>query len=457
MSARVPFAFCRDCLKEQSLVRPRCEACGSPRVLAHDELAGLSIAHLDCDAFYAAVEKRERPDLADRPLIIGGGRRGVVLTACYNARIHGVRSAMPMFKALKLCPQATIIRPDMAKYAEVGRTVRERMRALTPLVEPLSIDEAFMDLTGTERMHKSPPALVLARLAREVEADLGISVSIGLSHNKFLAKIASDLQKPRGFSVIGRADTLPFLAARPISFIWGVGAATAQALERDGLRSIGQLQSMEEGELMKRYGVMGQRLWRLSRGIDPRPVSPRGEMKSISSETTFERDLSSAADLVPLLRELSEKVADRLKATDLAAQTIVLKLKGADFRTRTRNRKLGSPTRLAGRIFETGRQLLEKELDGTRYRLLGIGCGDFSPAETADPADLVDPAAARRAKAEGALDTVRSRFGAHAIDTGYTFRPVEERNAEAARRAARPREISPDIRPAPPQGRPARP
>lgn len=414
--------------------------------MRHAELHELSIAHIDCDAFYAAVEKRDRPDLASVPLIIGGGKRGVVLTACYNARIKGVRSAMPMFKALALCPEATIIRPDMGKYAEVGRSIRERMRAVTPLVEPLSIDEAFLDLSGTQRLHRAPPALILARLSKEIEAQERVSVSIGLSHNKFLAKIASDLNKPRGFSVIGRADTLAFLAQRPISAIWGVGEATRQRLERDGLRTIAQLQTMDEGELMKRHGTMGQKLWRLSRGIDNRAVKSRGEAKSISAETTFETDLSTRAELLPVLRALCEKVALRLKATDLSASTVVLKLKDQSFRIRTRNRKLANPTRLADRLFETARALLEKELDGTRFRLLGVGCNDFEPMAAADPADLLDPNAGRRAKAEGALDALRQKFGANAIETGYTFRPAADRQAEAERRAARPREIRPNER-----------
>ncbi|KQT48845.1 DNA polymerase IV [Aureimonas sp. Leaf454] len=419
--------LCRDCLSPQIVDARRCAACGSPRVLRHPELDALSIAHLDCDAFYAAVEKRDRPDLADKPLIIGGGRRGVVTTACYIARISGVRSAMPMFKALQLCPEAVIIRPDMAKYAAVGREVRERMRAITPLVEPLSIDEAFMDLSGTERMHGEPSAVTLARLAAGIEKDLRISVSIGLSHNKFLAKIASDLQKPRGFSVIGRAETMSFLAERPISAIWGVGAATSAMLARDGLTRISQLQAMTEVDLMRRHGTTGQRLWRLGRGIDARAVNPRGDAKSISAETTFNTDLSSREDLLPILRSLSEKVARRLKATELSAATIVLKLKSADFKIRTRNRKLPHPTRLADRIFDAGRRMIEKELDGTSFRLIGIGCNDFEPAHLADPPDLVDPGAAKRALAEAALDKLREKFGNASIETGHTFRarPVD--------------------------------
>jgi DNA polymerase IV len=426
--------FCRDCLGPVGDRAARCVRCGSPRLLRHPELSTLAIAHLDCDAFYAAVEKRDRPELADRPLIVGGGRRGVVTTACYIARIKGVRSAMPMFRALQLCPEAAVVKPDMAKYAEVGRAVRDRMRKLTPLVEPLSIDEAFMDLAGTERLHGAPAAFTLAALAKEIERDLGITVSIGLSHNKFLAKVASDLMKPRGFTVVGRAETLPFLAPRPVSNIWGVGPTLDAALARDGIRLIGQLQSMQEADLIRRYGAMGQRLARLSRGLDARVVDPAGETKSISAETTFETDLSGAADLIPILRGLSEKVARRLKATDLAASTVILKLKSADFRIRTRNRKLGSPTRLAARIFETGRELMLKELDGTPYRLLGIGCSDFAPAAFADPDDLVDLDAIRKAKAEAAFDAVRNRFGNALIETGTTFGAAASKVAAAALR-----------------------
>ncbi|WP_442872890.1 DNA polymerase IV [Aurantimonas sp. C2-3-R2] len=426
MSIPPHLRFCRDCLARDATAGARCRACGSPRVVGHGELAELAIAHIDCDAFYAAVEKRDRPELRQQPVIIGGGHRGVVATACYIARIHGVRSAMPMFRALKLCPDAIVLPPNMAKYAEVGRAVRDMMLAITPLVEPLSIDEAFLDLSGTERLHGQPPALTLARLARDVERDLGISVSVGLSHNKFLAKIASDLEKPRGFSVIGRAETLAFLRDKPISMIWGVGEAMDRSLRRDGLATIGQLQTMDEADLMRRYGRMGQRLFGLSRGIDIRTVDPRGDMKSISAETTFHHDLSTRDQLVPVLRSLSEKVARRLKATDLSASTIVLKMKSADFRTRTRNRKLHDPTRLADRIFETGLALIEKEIDGTRFRLIGIGCADFGPAALADPDDLVDPGAAKRAKAEAALDRLRDRFGQGSIETGYTFRQAAD-------------------------------
>jgi DNA polymerase-4 len=420
--------LCRDCLRVQGRALTRCESCGSPRLARHPELGTLHLAHIDCDAFYAAIEKRDNPELKDRPVIVGGGKRGVVSTACYIARIKGVRSAMPMFKALELCPEATVIAPDMEKYVRVGREVRAMMQALTPLVEPLSIDEAFLDLAGTERLHRKPPALVLAGFAREVERQIGITVSVGLSYCMFLAKVASDMMKPRGFSVIGEAEAPGFLAAQPVTLIWGVGKAFAATLEGDGIRTIGQLQKMEIADLMRRYGTMGSRLYHLSRGQDAREVDPDQDAKSISAETTFDVDLSAASDLVPILRALSEKVSSRLKKSGLAGGTVVLKLKTQDFKLRTRNRQLGDPTRLADRIFQTGLHLLEREMDGTRYRLLGIGVTDLSDDGKADPPDLVDEMARKRALAEGAIDALRDKFGKKAVETGYTFGKGREAN-----------------------------
>ena len=414
-------ALCRDCLRPAPAPAARCPHCGSPRVVAHPELGRLSIAHLDCDAFYAAIEKRDDPSLADKPVIIGGGRRGVVSTACYIARIHGVHSAMPMFKALKACPEAVVIPPNMEKYAKVGREVRALMLELTPLVEPLSIDEAFLDLAGTERLHHASPALSLARLALRIENELGISVSIGLSFNKFLAKIASDLRKPRGYSVIGRAEAVAFLASKPVTLIWGVGKATQARLAEDGIRTIGALQRIPETDLARRYGAMGLRLARLSRAEDTRSVDPRGEAKSISAETTFDEDISDPRRLTAVLRSLSEKVSRRLKQKGLAGRTVTLKLKTADFRLRTRSRQLPDPTRLADRIFHEGSALLAKEADGTRYRLIGIGISEFANPNLADPVDLVDPGATKRAAAEVAIDTIRGKFGNRAVETGLVF------------------------------------
>ncbi|NNV19375.1 DNA polymerase IV [Ochrobactrum pseudogrignonense] len=414
--------FCRDCLSLQKLESARrCRTCGSPRLVRHPELYKLSLAHVDCDAFYASVEKRDNPDIRDKPVIIGGGTRGVVSTTCYIARIHGVRSAMPMFKALEACPQAVVIKPNMEKYSQVGKEVRQLMRELTPLVEPISIDEAFLDLGGTERLHRALAAMVLARFAKRVETEIGITISVGLSYCKYLAKVASDLEKPRGFSVIGEMEALDFLRDKPVSMIWGVGKSFNAKLESDGIRTIGQLQTMDEGTLMKAYGTMGQRLFRLSRGQDSRKVEPEHDMKSVSAETTFNKDLSQATDLVPVLRALSEKVSQRLKAGDIAGRTVVLKLKTQDFKLRTRNRQLADPTQLADRIFRTGLQLLDKELDGTRFRLLGIGVSELSSDERADPPDLVDTQATKRAVAESAIDRLRNKFGRNAVETGYTF------------------------------------
>jgi len=420
-SADIILGFCRDCLAEQKAETRRCRKCGSPRLVYHRELYDLTLAHIDCDAFYATIEKRDNPELADKPVIIGGGKRGVVSTACYIARISGVRSAMPMFKALELCPNAVVIRPDMEKYVSVGRQVRQMMMELTPLVQPLSIDEAFLELAGTERLHRDPPARILAKFAKRVESQLGISISIGLSYCKFLAKVASDLQKPRGFSIIGEAEAKDFLAPRPVTTIWGVGKAFSATLEADGIRTISQLQQMEEGDLMRRYGSMGQRLYRLSRGMDEREVHLNDAAKSVSAETTFFEDISRHDDLVPVLRRLSEKVSARLKKHEIAGHTVVLKMKTADFKSRTRNRRLEDPTQLADRIFRTGLSLMEKETDGTKFRLLGIGVTDLCDPALADPPDLVDQQAGRRAAAEAAMDKLRDKFGKAAVETGYTF------------------------------------
>ncbi|MEP5367521.1 DNA polymerase IV, partial [Parvibaculum sp.] len=313
--------FCRDCFSPVPDGAERCPACRRPRLLFHPEISSLTIAHMDCDAFYAAVEKRDNPELRDKPLIIGGGTRGVVSTCCYIARIRGVRSAMPMFKALAACPDAVVLKPDMAKYVAVARDVRALMRDLTPLVEPVSIDEAFLDLSGTERLHHASAAVSMARLAKRIEEEIGITVSVGLSHNKFLAKMASDLDKPRGFAVIGREETLSFLASKPVSMIWGVGKALETKLAREGITRISQLQKMEEHDLMARFGSMGSRLYRLSRGLDSRHVEPVHETKSISAETTFMRDISDRAELDRILWPLCDKVATRAKAAGLSGST----------------------------------------------------------------------------------------------------------------------------------------
>ena len=402
-------------------MRRRCSACGSPRTLTHAELTALSIAHVDCDAFYAAIEKRDDPSLADKPVIVGGGTRGVVSTCCYVARTFGVHSAMPMFKARSLCPDAVIIRPDMAKYAAVGRQVRAMMQDLTPLVEPLSIDEAFLDLTGTDRLHRAPPVLTLAKFARRASDELGITVSIGLSYCKFLAKIASDLDKPNGFAVIGNKEAVEFLQDKPVRFIWGVGKVASQRLESEGVRTIGDIQRMDATEAIRRLGGEGQRLWRLARGIDDRRVNIEHETKSVSAESTFNTDIADHTELARILFLLSEKVSGRMKKQGFAGLNVTLKLKTKDFRLRTRARTLSAPTQLAGRIFEAANDLLRKEIDGTQFRLIGVGVSHLTSPNEADLGDLADTRVKKEKATETALDTLRERFGAGTIYKGIAL------------------------------------
>lgn len=412
--------LCRQCLTLEPLSNTRrCTSCGSPRLIAHAELRTLTMAHVDCDAFYASVEKRDNPELADKPVIVGGsGKRGVVSTACYIARTYGVHSAQPMFKALQKCPDAVVVRPTMSKYSAVGKEIRERMRALTPMVEPLSIDEAFLDLSGTERLHGRTAAETIAAFAAEIERDLGLTVSVGLSYCKFLAKIASDLDKPRGFSVIGKAEATDFLAKQSVSIIYGVGKAFQKTLAQGGITTIGQIQKMDETVLAKKYGVMGLRLSRLAHGDDTRVVNPRSPMKSISNELTFRDDISSFDELEKLLWQMCEKVSKRAKASHLAGETITLKLKTASFKTISRSRTLGSPTHMANRIFEHSADMLKKECNGTPYRLLGVGLANLCDADFADPPDLIDIDGTRRSQAERAMDKLRAKFGDDAIVKG---------------------------------------
>ncbi|SFB03993.1 DNA polymerase-4 [Poseidonocella pacifica] len=415
-------ALCRDCLTLFD-TGSRCPACRSPRIVAHSELCELSIAHMDCDAFYASVEKRDRPELADKPVIIGGGRRGVVSTACYVARIRGVRSAMPMFQALKLCPDAVVLKPRMALYAEVSKQIRAMMEDLTPAIEPLSLDEAFIDLNGTARLHGAPPAVMLARLVKRMKSELGVTGSIGLSHNKFLAKIASDLDKPNGFAVIGAAETPNFLHDKPVRLIWGVGQATQSSLDAAGIHTFADLLRWDRRDLHDRFGSMGERLWHLARGQDQRRVSARNPVKSISNETTFHTDTADPDLLDGHLWRMAEKVADRAKAKDLAGRVVTLKLKRADHRLITRRTHLPIATQLADKIYHTARTLHETLADKGPFRLLGVGISELVPGAQADlTSDFLDPGAEQRKRAERATDAIRARFGAEAIVKGRSLR-----------------------------------
>jgi DNA polymerase IV len=415
--------LCRDCLERTTARAPsRCPHCGSPRLADLDAANGLAIAHIDCDAFYASVEKRDNPDIREKPVIVGGfGRRAVVSTCCYIARTFGVRSAMPMARAMKLCSQAIVISPDMARYARVGRQIRDLMLTLTPLVEPVSIDEAFLDLTGCERVNGASAAETLVRLARRIENEVGVSVSIGLSYCKFLAKFASDLDKPRGFTSVRREEAMARLGPHKISRLWGVGKVAQERLERSGFFLISHIQALTEEQLEDKLGPEGSRLWRLARGEDDRRVSISRETKSISSETTFETDVADREHLARTLLSLSERVAERLKKQGLAARSVTLKLRTADFKLRTRARMTAQPTQLATRVFAAVRPLLEKELASGPFRLIGVAAADFSPAEAADHGDLADQAIGREKARESAIDALRAKFGRQAVQRGIIF------------------------------------
>ena len=415
--------LCRDCLSIFESPPSRCPTCRGPRLLSHAELTSLNIAHMDCDAFYASVEKRDNPSLRDQPVIVGGGTRGVVSTCCYIARISGVRSAMPMFQALKLCPQAVVVKPRFPAYVEASRAIRAMMERLTPAIEPLSLDEAFLDLTGTARLHGAPPAVLLARLVRDMETELGLTGSVGLSHNKFLAKIASDLDKPRGFSIIGREETEAFLLPKPVRIIWGVGTATQTALEKAGIRTISDLKRWDRADLTARFGHMGDRLWHLARGMDPRRVNRDERLKSVSKETTFDVDTSDPDLLDGHIWRLAEQVADRAKAKDLAGRTVTLKLKRADFTLISRRHSLDGPTQSTDRIYRNARALMDVLQDPGPFRLIGVGISELAPAEEADlTADLLDPNAPKRSAAERATDRIRAKFGKDAIIKGRSLR-----------------------------------
>ena len=416
-------ALCRDCLwMGQDPPSRRCPACASPRLVVHAHLADLSIAHMDCDAFYASVEKRDRPELRDVPVIVGGGHRGVVTTCCYIARMSGVRSAMPMFKALKLCPKATVIFPDFAKYKTASAAIFAKVRVLTPLVQPLSLDEAWIDLSGTQALNGGCPAKVLARLQNEIEQEIGLTVSIGLSANKFLAKIASDIDKPRGFAVIGQTEAQAFLAPKPVSILPGVGPALAQSLEKAGHRTVGDLASADAKDLTRRFGTYGLRLWQLAQGQDGRPVNPDQVRKSVSAETTFSTDLSRLHDLTDALWPLCEKVARQMRAAAITGRVATVKLKTADFKLVTRRKTLAVPCQTAKMLFVAGRELLASEVRGETYRLIGIGLSDLVDASNA-PTDLFAGEEQQARATEQVIDDLRTRFGKTAVVTGRSLKP----------------------------------
>lgn len=403
-------SLCLDCL-DTAMEAPRvCARCRSRRIVTHPELFTLTVAHVDCDAFYASVEKRDRPELAGRPVIVGGGERGVVTAACYVARMSGVRSAMPMFKARKACPDAVVIRPDFQKYVAAARAIRNLMRTLTPLVQTLSIDEAVLDLAGTEALHGAPPAVVLAGLARRIEREIGITVSVGLAPNRLLAKLAAGRDKPRGFSVLG-ADARAWLADQPVRRLPGIGPAFERVLAARGLTTLGQIQGLAPREARDRLGADWASLVARARGEDARRIVAGSPAKSMSAETTFDRDLADVASLERALWRLCEKLGARLRDAGQSASGVVLKLRDQRFAIRTRAQHLAAPTVLPDTLFAEARLLLAREADGTYFRLIGIGANRLASLGDADRDDLADQSRSRRARAQSAIDAVRARYG----------------------------------------------
>lgn len=411
-------SICRDCLHTGDRKVERCPACGSRRMVQHDELDRLTIAHLDCDAFYASVEKRDRPELRDRPVIVGGGKRGVVSTCCYIARQYGVHSAMPMFKALKACPEAVVIKPDFRKYIAASEAIFGAVGKLTPLVQTLSLDEAWIDLAGTERLNGGPPAFQLIRLQQEIEADTGLTVSIGLAPNRFLAKVASELDKPRGFSVLG-SEAQAVLAPRPVGILPGVGPVFRKTLQSDGYATVGDLAAADVRDLVKRYGETGLRLHDLAHGRDARAVNPGHERKGMSAETTFNEDLTSAEDLEAELWPLCEKLASKARRDGVASRVLVLKLRRNDFKIVTRRISLPEPVQTARALFAAGRALMAPEL-GRPYRLIGIGMGEV--VDAVDSHALFETAETRALRTETAIDALRAKFGAKAVVAGRALK-----------------------------------
>ena len=414
-------SICRECLSTFDSKVLYCANCESLNLISHKEIEKLDIAHVDCDAFYASIEKRDNPKLKNSAVIIGGGKRGVVATACYLARIKGVRSAMPMYKALKLCPSATIIKPNMSKYRDASRKIQNLMNQLTPLIEPISLDEAFLDLSGTKKLHKKIPAVLLAELSKKINQEVGISVSIGLSYNKFLAKICSDLDKPKGFSLLGRGDSKKFLSSQPVEILWGVGKILKRKLNNDGIKTISQIKELGIKEVINRYGSIGSHIYSLSQGKDLRRVVPQRQIKSISHETTFENDISDKEVLEKKLWSLCEKVSKRSKEKGLGGQTITLKLKTKEFKLISRSCTIDEPTQIGELIFQNSKTLLDREDDKVKYRLIGVGISNLKDSELCDLYDLINISKTKNAKIEYAIDDIRNKFGKDLIKKGRSI------------------------------------
>ncbi|MEM7070225.1 MAG: DNA polymerase IV [Pseudomonadota bacterium] len=390
-----PYLLCLACnalyLKPDLDQQRRCAFCRSRSIIIHKELSQLCIAHIDCDSFFASVEKRDNPHLIDKPLIIGGRERGVVAAACYIARMYGVHSAMSMFEALKKCPKAVVLSPDIAKYRSVGQQIKTLMRNAALVVEPLSIDEAYLKLPLHTQKNKPAPCQILSALLKRIEYETGISASAGLSYNKMLAKLASDLDKPRGFSVIGQEEAIEFLASLPVSKLWGVGQAMEQKLKRMGLHHIGQLQQLDEGFLRQIFGKIGNLMHHFANAKDPREVKASTITKNISVETTFAHDIQSYSLLHDKLENQVQDLMQRMQKTNFSAHCLTLKLRDQNFQTHTRTRHFFAPTLNAQKTLEMAIYLLQLIYQPSKkYRLLGLGFSDLHPKDQADPPDLFD-------------------------------------------------------------------
>ena len=414
-------SVCRECFKTFNIKKEFCDKCYSVNIISNYEIEDLNIAHIDCDAFYASIEKRDNPNYKNTPIIIGGGKRGVVATACYIARTKGVKSAMPMYKALKLCPEAIIIKPNMQKYKMASDKIIKIMREMTPLVEPLSLDEAFLDLSGTLRLHKKIPAVILAELSKKIIEKVGVSVSVGLSYNKFLAKICSDIDKPRGFSIINKKEALNFLKDKPVEVLWGVGKTLKNKLNNDGIKTVGQIKEMEINEVINKYGAIGSHIHKLSNAEDNRVIKPFRKVKSISHETTFEKDTNDQDFLKKTLWSLCEKVSNRSKNKGLGGNTINLKIKTKDFKLISRSITIDEPTQIAEIIFQAAKLLLLREINTNKFRLLGVGLSNLKEAEICDLYDLINIDSNRDKKIEFAMDSIRHRFGTNLIKKGRSI------------------------------------
>ncbi|MGQ9601262.1 MAG: DNA polymerase IV [Candidatus Bipolaricaulia bacterium] len=392
---------------------------------------GRKIVHMDMDAFYAAIEQLDHPELRGRPVIVGGDPegRGVVSTASYEARKFGVKSAMPSAQAKRLCPQAVFLRPRFARYQEVSRKIREILYSYTPLVEPISLDEAFLDLTGTERL-LGPAEEVAQKLKQRIFQETGLTCSVGVGPNKLLAKLASALSKPDGLLIVREGEELEFLKGLPVERLWGVGEAMAERLRRLGITTVGQLQERPLEELVRRFGHSGYVLYELARGIDKSPVIPEHEARSLGQERTLPEDLTDLEEMERVLFSLSEEVGRRLREEGLKGRTIQLKVRFADFTTITRAATLPKPTDLGERIFEEAKRLLTERVQlrqGQGVRLLGVQVSHLIPAGREQLPLFQDEQERRAAELERLIDQLRARFGEEALKWGRTLKPKSPR------------------------------